>query len=82
MINVTAIRKQVLSELESKGSAFLDWGLSSDIYKNCPNQATAEFIADEFRGSRSYIVYYQTMSYGSSRIPYSTPICMRIEAVV
>lgn len=62
-----------------KGTAYIDWGVSSDIWQNCPNKEIADRVASEMRRG-GYRVYIQRMGRGSKRIPQGTPTCYRIYA--
>jgi len=59
------------------GTAYIDWGVTSDIYKNCPSKSVADKVARVFK-EKGYYVYVQRMGYGSRRILEGTPICYRI----
>lgn len=61
------------------GTAYIDWGVSSDIWQNCPNKEIADRVASEMQRG-GYRVYIQRMGYGSKRIPQGTPTCYRIYA--
>lgn len=62
------------------GTAYIDWGVSSDIWQNCPNKEIADRVASEMQRG-GYRVYIQRMGHGSSKIPQGTPTCYRIYAV-
>ena len=61
------------------GDAYLDWGIINDWYVNISCKRFADEIGRVFQ-DRGYFVYYQVMGYGSSRIPYGTPVCVRIKS--
>lgn len=61
------------------GTAYIDWGVSSDIWQNCPNKEIADRVASEMRRG-GYRVYVQRMGFGSRAVPQGTPICYRIYA--
>lgn len=59
------------------GTAYVDWGIISDFYQNCPSKSLADRVARDFKG-KGYYVYIQRMGYGNRRIPEGTPISYRI----
>ena len=59
------------------GTAYIDWGVSSDIWQNCPNKEIADRVASEMRRG-GYRVYVQRMGYGRRDVPQGTPTCYRI----
>lgn len=61
----------------SIGTAYIDWGVTSDIYQNCPSKSVADRVAREFK-ERGYYVYIQRMGYGNRRILEGTPVSYRI----
>lgn len=69
--------KRVKEEIGECGEWYLDWGISSDIYKNCPTRGFADDIARRLK-TEGYDIYIGRMGYGSSRIHEGTPICYRV----
>lgn len=59
------------------GTAYIDWGITGDFYKNCPSKTVADKVARAFK-DKGYYVYIQRMGYGNRRIPEGTPISYRI----
>lgn len=75
--------EEVLSQLQSGDSAYIDWGATCDIYKNCPNLSIAREVAQMFK-DKGYFVYYDMCGnkYGEPTEPgniriYSSPQEMR-----
>lgn len=58
-------------------TAYVDWGITGDFYKNCPSKSVADKVARAFKG-KGYYVYIQRMGYGNKRIVEGTPISYRI----
>ena len=80
-----AVVKEVLSQLATGcdkygdgqiGTAYIDWGIINDTYKNCPSKCIADKVANDFK-AKGYYVYIQRMGFGNKRIPEGTPICYR-----
>lgn len=61
------------------GTAYIDWGVSSDIWQNCANKEIADRVASEMQRG-GYRVYVQRMGFGSRSVPQGTPTCYRIYA--
>ncbi len=61
------------------GTAYIDWGVSSDIWQNCPNKEIADRVASEMQRG-GYRVYVQRMGFGRRDIPQGTSVCYRIYA--
>lgn len=61
------------------GTAYIDWGVCSDVWQNCPNKMIADRVASEMR-SRGCRVFIQRMGFGRRDIPQGTPTCYRIFA--
>ena len=59
------------------GTAYIDWGIINDTYKNCPSKNIADKVANDFK-AKGYYVYIQRMGFGNKRIPEGTPTCYRI----
>lgn len=59
------------------GTAYIDWGVTSDFYQNCPSKSVADKVARAFK-EKGYYVYVQRMGYGNRRILEGTPISYRI----
>ncbi|MCQ2256865.1 MAG: hypothetical protein MJZ41_02590 [Bacteroidaceae bacterium] len=59
------------------GTAYIDWGVTSDFYQNCPSKSLADKVARAFK-EKGYYVYVQRMGYGNRRILEGTPISYRI----
>lgn len=81
-----AVVKEVLSQLATGcdkygegqiGTAYIDWGIINDTYKNCPSKNIADKVANDFK-AKCYYVYIQRMGFGNKRIPEGTPTCYRI----
>lgn len=72
-----ALIRQVKEEIGDCGSWYLDWGIASDIYKNCPTRGYADEIASRLMAD-GYDIYIDRMSLGSKSIPEGTPICYRV----
>ncbi len=70
---------QSVTEQMKEGSAYLDWGATAAQYMNVVSKDVADKVGRHFK-EMGYMVYYNTMGYGSSRIAPGTPICMRIYA--
>ena len=66
------------------GTAYIDWGVSSDIWQNCPNKEIADRVASEMqRGglSRIYSTYGAREQQDSAGNAYLLPhICGGLEA--
>ena len=78
------VKKQIETGMDSHGegmvgTAYIDWGVSSDIYKNCPNKEIADRVASEMQRG-GYRVYVQRMGFGSRKVAEGTPTCYRIYA--
>lgn len=58
-------------------SAYIDWGVTGDFYKNCPSKSVADKVARALK-NKGYYVYVQRMGYGNRRILEGTPICYRV----
>ena len=78
--------KEVLSQLTTGcdkygegqvGTAYIDWGIINDTYKNCSSKNIADKVANDFK-TKGYYVYIQRMGFGNKRIPEGTPTCYRI----
>ena len=78
--------KEVLSQLTTGcdkygegqvGTAYIDWGIINDTYKNCSSKNIADMVANDFK-TKGYYVYIQRMGFGNKRIPEGTPTCYRI----
>lgn len=59
------------------GTAYIDWGVTSDYYQNCPSKSVADKVARAFK-EKGYYVYVQRMGYGNRRILEGTPVSYRI----
>lgn len=59
------------------GTAYIDWGVTSDIYQNCPTKSIADRVARAFK-EKGYYVYVQRMGIGNRRILPGTPVAYRI----
>lgn len=59
------------------GTAYIDWGVTSDYYQNCPSKSVADKVARAFK-EKGYYVYVQRMGYGNRRILEGTPLSYRI----
>lgn len=59
------------------GTAYIDWGVTSDIYQNCPSKSVADRVARDFK-EKGYYVYIQRMGYGNRRILEGNPVSYRI----
>ena len=59
------------------GTAYIDWGVTGDFYRNCPSRSLADKGARDFK-EKGYYVYIQRMGFGSRRIAKGTPITYRI----
>lgn len=77
MYNKEELIKQVKAEIGDCGSWYLDWGIASDIYKNCPTRGFADDVAGRLRAD-GYDIYIDRMGYGSKRVPEGTPVCYRV----
>lgn len=78
--------EEVLNQLKSGkdkygeglvGTAYIDWGVTSDYYQNCPSKSVADKVARAFK-EKGYYVYVQRMGYGNRRILEGTPVSYRI----
>ena len=76
-----AVVKEVLSQLATGcdkygdgqiGTAYIDWGIINDTYKNCPSKCIADKVANDFK-AKGYYVYIQRMGLGLSLIHISEP---------
>lgn len=59
------------------GTAYIDWGVTSDLYQNCPSKSVADKVARAFK-EKGYYVYIQRMGYGNRKIFEGTPVSYRI----
>lgn len=59
------------------GTAYIDWGVTSDYYQNCPSKSVADKVARAFK-EKGYYVYVQRMGYSNRRILEGTPVSYRI----
>lgn len=58
------------------GTAYIDWGVTSDYYQNCPSKSVADKVASAFK-EKGYYVYMQRMGYCNRRILEGTIITVR-----
>lgn len=61
----------------SVGTAYIDWGVTSDYYQNCPSKSVADKVARAFK-EKGYYVYVQRMGFGNRRILEGIPVSYRI----
>ena len=59
------------------GTAYIDWGVTSDYYQNCPSKSVADKVARAFK-EKGYYVYVQRMGFGNRRILEGTSVSYRI----
>lgn len=74
---INEVIKMCLSQLESDGGIYMDWGKVDEINKNVSSKNIAVLVATKFK-EKGYYVYYQGAGEGFKNIIPGTPIAIRI----
>lgn len=66
----------VKEEVAKNGEWYIDWGICTDIYKNCPTQSVADYVARRLQRD-GYNVFLNRCGSGT-HLPAGTVTCYRV----